>query len=98
MIITLEHEDIEAALISWMNEKGMAANADDTSIAMSKARNTGRITAVIDPNGRGGSQVNEKVAIETFVPTGNGVQSNMEAGTESEIDAKSTPASNLFNA
>jgi len=95
MIITLEHEDIEAALISWMNEKGMAANADDTSIAMSKARNTGRITAVIDPNGRGGSQAAEKAGI---VLTANGVQSTTEDGAESEIDAKSTPASNLFNA
>jgi len=97
MIITLEHEDIEAALISWMNEKGMAANADDTSIAMSKARNTGRITAVIDPNGRGGSQ-DEKVAIGTLVPSGNGTQSTTEDGAESETDAKSRPASNLFNA
>lgn len=52
MIITLEHEDIEAALLAWMNDKGMAASADSTSIAMSKARNTGRITAVIDPNGK----------------------------------------------
>jgi hypothetical protein len=51
MIITLEHEDIEAALIAWMNDKGMAANIGATKITMSKARNTGRITAVIDPNG-----------------------------------------------
>ena len=51
MIITLEHEDIEAALLAWMNDKGMAADAATTSIAMSKARNSGRITAVIDPNG-----------------------------------------------
>ena len=58
MIITLEHEDIEAALLSWMNEKGMVANSSTTSIVMSKARNTGRITAVIDPNGRAsGSEV-----------------------------------------
>ena len=56
MIITLEHEDIEAALIAWMNEKGMAANAGATKITMSKARNTGRITAVIDPNGNAGSE------------------------------------------
>jgi hypothetical protein len=52
MIITLEHEDIENALLDWMSNKGMAADASTTSIAMSKARNSGRITAVIDPNGK----------------------------------------------
>ena len=93
MIITLEHEDIEAALISWMNEKGMAANADDTSIAMSKARNTGRITAVIDPNGRGGSQSDGKVDAPVLAQ-----MPKERSAAESEIAAKSTPASNLFNA
>ena len=51
MIITLEHEDIETALLSWMNEKGMAANKNTTSIDWTKSRKTGRITAVVNPNG-----------------------------------------------
>jgi len=51
MIITLEHEDIEAALIAWMNEKGMVAPIETTTITTNKARNTGRLTAIINPTG-----------------------------------------------
>lgn len=82
MIITLEHEDIEAALLAWMNDKGMAASADSTSIAMSKARNTGRITAVIDPNGK-----EAKDAPATL--------SNTEESADDKVD--NAGESNLFN-
>jgi len=63
MIITLEHEDVEAALLAWMNEKGMAANAATTSIDITKTNKTGRITAIMNPNGKVAPK--EEVAEET---------------------------------
>ena len=81
MIITLEHEDIEAALLAWMNDKGMAASADSTSIAMSKARNTGRITAVIDPNGK----------------ESKGEPTTLATAEESDDKVDNTGENNLFN-
>jgi hypothetical protein len=84
MIITLEHEDIEAALLAWMNDKGMVADAATTSIAMSKARNSGRITAVIDPNGTPPS----------LAATAGGGPETVEPVEETAVDTDTVPAPN----
>lgn len=85
MIITLEHEDIEAALISWMNDKGMAASIETTSIRTSKARSTGRLTAVIDPNGKvSTADINTPEKVE-------------EGETENTEDGVNVPSLKLFS-
>jgi len=83
MIITLEHEDIETALLSWMNEKGMTANKETTSIDWTKSRKTGRVTAVINPTGKTGGEA--EPADETPTPA---PPNNLFGGGDSEGEAQ----------
>ena len=62
MIITLEHEDIEAALIAWMNDKGIVAASTSTSIQWTQTGSRSglgkRVSATINPQGKQDENVN----------------------------------------